>query len=312
MYPQGLNIKVLFSQAKFEAHNQVLEKVGELLLVDLFNEYIKKEDPHTTKARGESFEEANSLILGFMDKTRIQYYFKRNVIMPPPYYDDLEENCIDLVNRMLMSKMLKKAVKVGDGVGIRAMKLALVPFFLARADKQNSKYALYLFREHVDHEGADSLTKERVDMYCTINVTGKPGSNRAHDTTMENLNLEGKQLLRTKHFDMDPLDLEKSVLASNTMNMMVSLDKEVNGIDGATGGGHASKKICDEAIEDISEEIDVVKPFSHDREKVVYSQRMRSLWAGGQEGGRLSDANLERFLNRNCEHYEEDRMRRPY
>ena len=299
-------------QAKYEAHNQVLEKVGELLLIDLFNEYIKKEDSDTTQARGESFEEANRLILGFMEKTRIQYHFKRNVIMPPPYYDDLEENSIDLVNRMLMSRMMKKAVKVGDGVGIRAMKLALVPFFLARADRQNSKYALYLFREHVDHEGADSLTKERIDMYCTINVTGKPGSNRAHDTTMENLNLEGKQLLKTKHFDMDPLDLEKSVLASNTMNTMVSLDKEVNGIDGGTGGGHAGKKICEEAVEDILEEIEVVKPFSHDRAKVVYQQRMRTLWAGGQDGGRLSDENLQRFLSRNAENYEEDRLRRPY
>ena len=291
----------------------MLEKVGELLLVDLFKEFIQKEtNPDAIESSEKSFEMAKELIVAFMQKSRIQYHFKRNVIMPPPYYDDLEENSIDLINRMLMSKMMKKAVKVGDGVGIRAMKLALVPFFLARADKQNSKYALYLFREHVDHEGADSLTKERIDMYCTINVTGKPGSNRAHDTTMENLNLEGKQLLKTKNYDMDPLDLEKSVLASNTMNMMVSLDKEVNGFDGGTGGGHAGKKICEEAIEDISEEIDVVKPFNHVRDKVVYQQRMRTLWAGGQEGGRLCDDNLQRFLNRNSENYEEDRLRRPY
>ena len=96
------------------------------------------------------------------------------------------------------------------------------------------------------------------------------------------------------------------------MNMMVSLDKEVNGFDGGTGGGHAGKKICEEAIEDISEEIDVVKPFNHVRDKVVYQQRMRTLWAGGQEGGRLCDDNLQRFLNRNSENYEEDRLRRPY
>ena len=224
----------------------------------------------------------------------------------------VEKQKIHPNNRMLLIKMLKMAVKNGDGVGIRAMKLVLVPFFLARAEKQNSKYALYLIREHIDHEGTDSLTKERKDMYCTINVTGKPGSNRAHDTTMENLNLEGKKMLKTQKGDVKPMDLEKNVLASNTMDMMVSLDKEVNGMDGGTGGGHADKKIKEEALEDIKEEIEIAKPFSHSRKKVVFQQRMRTVWAGGQEGGRLSDSNLERFLDRNAESYEEDRLRRPY
>ena len=304
----------------------MVEKVGELLLVEMFQQFIKTEADQAHKAVDEteseqelaaetdpeSFEKAYKLMVKFMDSCRIQYYFKRNVVMPAPFYDDLEENSVDLINRMLITKMLKRAVKVGDGVGIRAMKLSLVPFFLARADKQISKYALYLLREHVDHEGADSLTKERVDMYCTINVTGKPGENRAHDTTMENLNLEGKQMLKTKNENMDVLDLEKTVLASNTMNMMVALDKEVNGMDGGTGGGHAGKKISEEAIEDIVEEINLAQPFSRDRERVIYQQRMRTLWSGGQEGGRLSDTNLQRFIDRNSENYEEDRLRRPY
>ena len=314
-------------QAKYEAHNQVVEQVGELLLVDMFKEFLKTEAKQTnrpvnetdgdkeaaeTDSNKDSYEKANKLMMKFMNSCRVQYYLKRNLIMPAPYYDDLEENSVDLINRMLITKMMKRAVKVGDGVAIRAMKLSLVPFFLARADKQNSKYALYLLREHVDHEGADSLTKERVDMYCTVNVTGKPGENRAHDTTMENLNLEGKQMLKTKNENMDALDLEKTVLASNTMNMMVALDKEVNNIDGGTGGGHAGKKVSEEAIEDIVEEIAITQPFSRDRKKVVYQQRMRTLWSGGQEGGRLCDASLQRFLDRNSENYEEDRLRRPY
>ena len=72
--------------------------------------------------------------------------------------------------------------------------------------------------------------------------------------------------------------------------------------------------VCREEVskEDIKEEIEIAKPFSHSRKKVVFQQRMRTVWAGGQEGGRLSDSNLERFLDRNEESYEEDRLRRPY
>ena len=60
-----------------------------------------------------SSESATGLITRFMDKFRIQYFLKRG-LMPPPYYDDADENAIDLINRVLVAKMMKRAVKNGD------------------------------------------------------------------------------------------------------------------------------------------------------------------------------------------------------
>ena len=241
----------------------------------------------------------------------MQYHLKRGQ-MPPPYYDDVEENAIDIINRVLLANMLKRAVKNGDGEGIRALKLVCIPFFLGRDEKQNSKYAMYLLKEHVDHEGCDSLTKERKDQYATVNTTGKPGSNKAHDTVMENLNKESKPVVKDMNTNLDAVQLEKDILSSNIRNEMVRLDKEVNNVDGGLGGGHADKKVSEEALEDIKEEISVVKPFCHTRKQITYKQRIRTMWSGTQEGGRLSDKNIHRFVKRNQESYEEDRARRPF
>ena len=264
-----------------------------------------------TTAEEHSYEEAATLIQDFFQHFRISYFFRRNQNMPPPYYDDKEENATDLLNIFLTNMMMKQAIKNGDAVGIRALKLALIPFFLAKNDKQTSKYALHLFKEHIDFVGADSLTKERLDRYATINISGIPGTNKPHDMTLENLNMPSKDIIKGMKREIEPIELEKKVLASNINNMMVSLDKEVNGIDGAKGGGHADLKLSEEQIEDIDEEVERADAFGRSK-KVVFKQRMRGMWSGGESGGRLCDANIVRFLQRNRFNYERSRLRRRF
>ena len=112
-------------QAKFEAHSQALERIGELLLADLFRSFLETEPEidggagasvGTAGTSGTDESEAKSdevepvvvdtvkkaevLVEKFMKKSRIQYYYKRNVNMAAPYYDDLEENAIDIINRL--------------------------------------------------------------------------------------------------------------------------------------------------------------------------------------------------------------------
>ena len=108
-------------QAKYEAHSQALERIGELLLADLFRSFLETEAENDvgasvgsagtagtdeSEAKGEEVEpvvtvkKAEVLVRKFMEKSRIQYYFKRNVNMAAPYYDDLEENAIDIINRL--------------------------------------------------------------------------------------------------------------------------------------------------------------------------------------------------------------------
>ena len=96
--------------------------MGELLLADLFSDFLETEaaenegagvtvgnkSPGTAEFSSEVesdesepvlSKKAEALIQSFMQKRRIQYYFKRNVNMAAPYYDDLEENAIDIINR---------------------------------------------------------------------------------------------------------------------------------------------------------------------------------------------------------------------
>ena len=159
----------------FEVHRQVLEAFTKHSIMSAFKEHKASiEQPEMKNKLA-----AETIIQEFLERCRLRYYAKMpsedNGEMPPPptpFYDDMEENVVDLASSGLMAMLVRKAEKTADGRGLRAVKLALIPYFLNKKNIQDSKYALYLLEEHVDFEGLSDRDKARVDQYCSINLTG--------------------------------------------------------------------------------------------------------------------------------------------
>ena len=159
----------------FELHRQVEEAIADQAIIAAFREH--KKDLQTPEIKNKLA--AENLISEFLEKFQIRYFAKmpkeNNIEMLPPlcpFYDDLEENTVDLASRGLLSKMVRVAEKNGDGQGLRAVKFALIPYFLNKKNVQDSKYALYLLDEHVDFQGLSDRDKARVDQYSSINTSG--------------------------------------------------------------------------------------------------------------------------------------------
>ena len=81
---------------------------------------------------------------------------------------------------MLLSLTMKKAEREGDSSAIMAIKIILVMFFYG-ASKNSSKYSPTLMMNIVDYQGASTLTKKRMDLLATSNMSGKVGCNIHQD-----------------------------------------------------------------------------------------------------------------------------------
>ena len=144
----GLNITNNEDEIKnsYEYHSQAIETIGTRIIIAAFLKFIETYEEPVTKTKASS----EVMIKRFLSLYRFQYYCKlpkepEGEMGPPtqPFYDDMEENLIDLRSRMLITKMIKMVEKNGDAQGLRAMKLVIVPIFLNSKKTQISKYKCF-------------------------------------------------------------------------------------------------------------------------------------------------------------------------
>ena len=119
---------------------------------------------------------------------------------------------------------------------------------------------------------------------------------------------ELKKIGKRSNCDIDPIQLERDVMASNISEMITELEQELTIGKSGSGGGHSSRKMSEENIEDIKDMFDVADPFSKSRDKVVYKQKMQSI----EGGDGLMYQNTSRFLARRKSKYLVARMRRNF
>ena len=98
--------------------------------------------------------------------------------------------------------------------------------------------------------------------------------------------------MRNMHAQLRDIPVEKTVLGSNIIEIIDGHDKEAMLMKGE--GGKTAYRYLSEAQKDkVNDEIEKLKPFDYDREKIEYYDKIRGVFIG------LTMEKIERFLERN-------------
>jgi hypothetical protein len=313
----------------YETHRQFFVAVGENCLVSAFKEYVKTATGQLAEVE-KTKEGAVHLVNEFLASSKFRYWHDSNRVCDE-YYDDMEKNCVDIGSRTLQLLILEQVGKAGDGQGLRAAKLSLVPFMLNRSSAQTSKYARWLVTDFIDFARLSDRDKWRVDRYCSVNTSGKAGESVPHDMSNEHLVGNLKSIISNMWAKLSMHQLEKSVLGLNVMTLVKELDREVMGMPVGTGGGHWTQKITEEQKEELLELFEAEMPFNTKpaeeggRDIVTYEDQpdMNAWWEGKSERvstsgstivyeDNLSIYNKERFIERVKKSYVKSRRSRAF
>ena len=273
----------------FEYHSQFCEDIGVELLVEAFKEFTAKHEVDTEKTE----EGAVQLILEFLKKTDIKYFYDPLNYEEASVHDDMMTSCKDNLARAVISLVLDSVEHEGDGMGLRAVRTVLIPYFLNRKENyQDSKYAPRLLFNRIWYLQASPRTQSRIDLMACCNPSGKPGHSNARDQQNEHKVKSTKVLLRGLHSQLGDLPVEKTVTGSNILELITGHDRQAMLVT-EEGGKSSSRYISEVQKTKMRGEIRNNKPFSYEREKVDYYDKPRGVWSG------LTAEQIDRFILRN-------------
>ena len=193
----------------------------------------------------------------------------------------------------MLSLVADKVEHHGDGLGIRGVRVAMIPYFLNKQKAQTSKYAIALLTNLINFKGASERTKQRIDLLATCNPSGGLGKGLARDHFNEHKVKLVKQSVKGLHSQLTDSMLSKTVLGDNVLNLLQEHDNESMLLQ--TSGGRTSHRyIGEEERKKIREELEQVMPFDLNREKREhYDKSSGSVFSG------LSVERVEKFVARN-------------
>ena len=277
----------------FEAHSQFCEDIGKEMLIEAFKTYIKNPDCPIVKSETGSV----NFMLGFLKYMKIDFFFDPNKEEDEEVFDDMEEACRDMASRTLISMVLKTVEHEADGLGLRAVRTVMIPYFLNRKEEtQDSKYAPRLLYNRIAFLQASDKTKARVDSLACCNPSGKIGRAIARDQQNEHKVKNTKHILRGRHGQLTDLTVEKAVLGSNVLEMIEGHDRQAMLLD-EEGGKSSHRYLNETQVKKIREHIMKNAPFNTNRQKVEYYEKPRSAFSG------LTATKVERFIVRNKKLY---------
>ena len=274
---------------QFEYHDQFCLEIGSALLISAFKTFLKSAPSAPIKTR----EEAVQYLIEFLDFSDIKYYYDPLNYDERNYFDDCLSSCKENASRTLFSLVADNMEHEGDGLGLRAMRTIMIPYFLNKKKKQTSKYAPMLLLNKVRFLGASPRTQERVDLMACVNPTGEAGRNVARDEYNEHKVRTTKECLRGLHSQLTDTNISKSMLGSNVLSQLESHDKE-SILSKNYGGKSSHSYFSTEEKARIKQEVDGVEPFDRNREKIDYFDK-----SSGSVFGGLAVSDLQRFLERN-------------
>jgi hypothetical protein len=180
----------------FEYHAQFCEDVGSELLIESFKTFLDNYDEDIDQTE----DGAVKLILEFLKSSDIKYFYDPENYEEVDVYDDMMSSCKDNCSRTVISLVLDSVEHEGDGLGLRAVRTVLIPYFLNRKeDLQDSKYAPRLLFNRIWYLQASERTQARIDLMACCNPSGKPGHSISRDMQNEFKVKSTKVLLRGLH-----------------------------------------------------------------------------------------------------------------
>ena len=284
---------IIKKDGNYEAHAQFCEDVGKELLIEAFKTFVKNQSCQVVRTE----KGAVDFILDFLDTSDIKYFYNPAKHEESAVFDDMLTSSRDIAGRCVVSMVLKSVEHEADGLGLRAARTVMIPYFLNRKeDHQDSKYAQRLLFNKVAFLQSSQRTQARIDNMACCNPSGKLGRSIARDQENEHKVKTTKMVLRGLHSQLTDLTVEKATLGSNILQIVESHDLQAMMLQ--EGGGRTSHRyLSDAQKQKIRDEIVRMKPFNIQREKVEYFDKTRGMFSG------LTIQQLDRFLIRNKANY---------
>ena len=277
----------------YEAHSQFCDDIGSEFLIQAFKTFVSEQSCPSVKTEKSAVE----FILKFLETADIKFFYDANNYEESDVYDDMMSSVKDIAGRTVMSLVLKAVEQEGDGLGLRAARTAMIPYFLNRKfDIQDSKYAARLLSNRIAFLQSSVRTQVRIDSMACCNPSGKPGRCIARDQQNEHKVKTTKMLLRGLHSQLTDLSVEKATVGSNILEIMESHDRQAMMLQEECGRS-SHRFLSDDQKRKIRQEIIRMDPFIRKREKVEYWDKPRGMFSG------LTVQQIERFLVRNKTHH---------
>jgi len=114
---------------------------------------------------------------------------------------------------------MRKAEREGDVQAIMAIRIVMMVFFFnARGNQSN--YSPTLMKNIVDYLGASSLTRKRMDLMVTSNLSGKVGCNVHQDKLNKQFVKQVKNIFKDFQRCLSDQLVEEAVAGSNPMRII--------------------------------------------------------------------------------------------
>ena len=171
--------------------------------------------------------------------------------------------------------------------------------YFLNAGGSRSKYAKYSLKDNVCHDSSSACQKQRNDLSSTVNAWGGPHSvdcDQFQEHRIKNL----KGFLDSLHGNLDPTTVERAVKSADLeLKICAEMERSMN--ISYRGPSSSSKFLTDEEVVKVARIMGQIKPFSTDREPVVFVEPLEK----NNNFARLdSEPDLVRdFLRRNKEEY---------
>ena len=182
-------------------------------------------------------------------------------------------------------------------MGIRAVRLVMIFYFLNKKLLQSSKYTWALLSNLVSFMGASPWTKARIDLLATCNPTGGQGKGLARDQINEHAVKSVKNCVRGLHSQLTDNVLTKAVLGDNVLSQIHEHNDD-SMLLRSSGGRTSYRYMNEDQRKKVREELERIQPFDLKREKIEYFEKMSGSIFGG-----LNWARVEKFLERNKKNF---------
>ena len=171
-----------------------------------------------------------------------------------------------MVSRLLLSLAFDICEEEGDAEGLRALRRAMVCYFLAsKPERLDSKYASFTMIDLVVELVQSPRTRKRMDYYVTINPTGTAGGELFRDKYVEQCVRAVKMHLRGTHGCVDDIKLEKEVGCLSLITEITQHNRR-SVLRGKTGKEHSQDMIGESTREVIEDNVALADPFNKSRD----------------------------------------------
>ena len=284
------NPSTIKKSGMFELHDQFYMNVGTQFLLNGFQTFVEESDVNVSS---HSFEVCEKLVFGFIEHFGIKLFIDLECDAKEGF-DDLMNYARDVCGRTILSLIFDKMEEEADSLGLRGLRIIMISYFLARKEKQDSKYAASLLGDLVREHSASPRTRKRMENLVCVKPSRNLGEALARDKRNEHEILRAKEELKGLHGALKDSLVEKCITGQNAIHLI--LDHDRASMLHSTSSKSSYDYMGDDKRQIVKEELDKVKPFDRNRAKVEFKEKS----AGSVFNcDYISKENLERFVLRN-------------